>query len=268
MTKTKTIWPLKNLYKVQMNEDHVRFVLENSNIHQDVLKKFMGLCNDNPYHNYGHTLCVMKTIIEIAQAQGMDRKTTTVILMAGGVHDALHPGIATSSDEIRSVLSLFDTITDTDLALCGLSSLDRPAIRDLVLATTFDKRGKINDPTALIIQDADIGYMGKSKYIYLLASIGMIDEFCRANFKQPDPVHFFRLEQQPFIDFVVNMSPNKDSFFLSEGAKKIMADPAETLEELLLWPDAIYWLVYDLRKVDVSFEEFTTMIDRQVALLA
>lgn len=268
MAKIKTIWLLENLYKRKMNEDHIRFILDNSNIHPDVLQKFMNLCCDNPYHNYGHTLGVMRTIIEIAQAQGVDKKTTTKILVAGGVHDAPHPGIATQSDEVISVITMFDSITDRDLALCGLTTSDRSMIRDLQLATIFEKRGKTNDVSAFIIQDADIGYMGKGKYMYLLASMGLIDEFCRASFQEPDPVRFIRLEQKPFIDHVVSMSPTKDSFFLSEGAKKIMTDPAQTLQELLLWPDAIYWLAYDLRQIDISLEEFVTMIDRQVALLS
>ena len=228
----------------------------------------MNLCSDNAYHNYGHTLGVMRTVIEIANAQGLDKRIITTLVIASGLHDVLHPGIATPSDEVVSVLAMFDHITDQDLAICGLTTADRPKIRDLQLATTFDKRGKIDDISAYIIQDADIGYMGKGKYIYLLASIGLIDEFCRADFKDPDPVIFIRKQQQPFINFVISKSPHKDSFFLSEGAKKIMKDPAETLQELLLWPDTIYWLAYDLRTADFSLEEFITMVDRQVSLLS
>jgi len=263
---TKTIWPLINLYKRKMNEDHIRFILENSNIHQDVLKRFMYLCSDNAYHNYGHTLGVMRTVIEIAQAQDLDKRTTTIILVAAGVHDAPHPGIATSSDELRSALTMFNDITDQDLALCGLTTSDRPMIRELILATTFTKRGENDNIPDYIIQDADIGYMGKGKYIYLLASIGLIDEFCRATFKNPDPVSFIRNQQKPFIDYVVSKNKKNHSFFLSEGAKQIMTDPTETLQELLLWPNAVYWLTYDLRQVDISLEEFVTLIDRQVAL--
>lgn len=266
MSNNTLVWPLEHLYKRKMNEDHIKFILNKSNIHSDVLQKIMCLCSDNAYHNYGHTLGVMKTVIEIAQAQGLDKKTTTLILMAAGVHDSFHPGIATASDEIRSVLAMFEHITDRDLAICGLTVADRAVIRDMILATTFDKRGEINDVSAYIIQDADIGYMGKGKYIYLLASIGLIDEFCRADFKDPDPVRFIRLQQKPFIDFVVSKSPNKDSFFLSEGAKKIMQNPSETLQELLLWPDRVYWLAYDLRKADITMDDFVTMIDRQVTL--
>jgi hypothetical protein len=262
---THTIWPLENLFKRKMNEDHIRFILEKSNIHADVLKKMMHLCCDNAYHNYGHTLGVMRTIIEIAEAQGLDKKTTTKLCLAGGVHDANHPGISTASDELVSSLIMFERITDHDLALCGLSSADRPFISKAVMATTFAERGKIPDQAAYIIQDADLGYMGKGKYIYLLASIGLIDEFCRANFNTPDPVQFIRSQQKPFIDMVVNMSPSKDTFFLSEGAQKVLTDPRNVLDDVLLWPDAIYWLAYDLRKADVTLEEFTTTIDRQTS---
>ncbi|MEI6673041.1 MAG: HD domain-containing protein [bacterium] len=267
MKKIK-IWSLKNLYKRKMNEEHIRFILKNSNMHHDVLEKIMHLCSNNEYHNYGHTLGMMRTIIEIALAQGVDKKTIMILVFAGGLHDAPHPGIATSSDEVRSVLTMYDKISDYDLEICGLTSSDRGIIRDLQLATIFSKRGETKTIPAYIIQDADIGYMGKGKYIYLLASVGLIDEFCRADFSEPDPVSFIRKQQQPFINFVVSKSPNQHSFFLSEGAKKIMKDPAETLQELLLWPDAIYWLAYDLRQVDISLEEFTTLIDRQVMLLA
>ncbi len=261
----KPLWPLENLYKRKINEDNIRFILDNSNIHQEVLKKIMCLCSDNAYHNYGHTLGVMKTVIEIAQAQGIDKKMTTKLLMAAGVHDSFHPGVATPSDEMRSVIVMFDHITDRDLILCGLTVDDRKPIGDYILATTFDKRGRIADPMAFIIQDADIGYMGKNKYIYLLASIGLIDEFSRAYCKEPDPVRFIRLEQKPFIEHVISMSPSKDTFFLSEGAKKIMNNPMKTLEDLLLWPDRIYWLVYDLRQTDITMANFITMIDRQVS---
>lgn len=266
MNDNKSLWPLEHLYKRKMNEDHIKFILNRSNIHHDVLKKIMCLCSDNSYHNYGHTLGVMRTVIEIAQAQELDIKTTTKLLVAAGVHDSFHPGVATASDEILSVLAMFEHIADRDLAICGLTVADREAIRDAILATTFEKRGKINDPLAFVIQDADIGYMGKGKYIYLLASIGLIDELCRAYCKEPDPVIFIRQQQQPFIDSVVSKSPNKDSFFLSEGAKKIMKDPAETLQELLLWPDRVYWLAYDLRQADITMDDFITMIDRQVIL--
>ncbi|MEI6119229.1 MAG: hypothetical protein WCP92_08800 [bacterium] len=268
MTTLQEIWPLKNLYKRKMNEDHIRFILTNSNIHVEVLEKIMNLCSDNAYHNYGHTLGVMRTIIEISRAQCVDRKTITLLLLGGGLHDAPHPGVATPSDEVRSVLTMFDHITDYDLALCGLATSDRSFIKELILATTFTKRGEIESIPAYIIQDADIGYMGKGKYIYLLASIGLIDEFCRADFTDPDPVSFIRKQQQPFINFVVSKNKQDHTFFLSEGAKKIMQNPADTLEELFLWPDAIYWLAYDLRRVDISLEEFTTMVDRQVGLLS
>ncbi|MCX6823723.1 MAG: HD domain-containing protein [candidate division SR1 bacterium] len=266
MKPTTIVWPLENVFKRKLNEDHIRFILENSNIHQDVLKKIMRLCSDNAYHNYGHTLGVMRTVIEIAQAQGLDRRLTTVILVAAGCHDAPHPGVATPSDEVRSVLTMFDEISDRDLALCGLTSADRPMIAEILLATTFTKRGEIDSIHAHIIQDADIGYMGKGKYVYLFASIGLIDEFRRADSTDPDPVKFIRKQQQPFIDFVVSKNKKDHTFFLSEGAKKIMKDPAEILQDLLLWPDAIYWLAYDLRYADISLEEFTTLIDRQVAL--
>ncbi len=264
---TVQIWPLINLYKRKLNEEHIRVILCKSNIHRDVLKKFMDFSSDNAYHNYGHTLGVMRTVIEICLAQNLDKRLTTIIAFAAGIHDSPHPGIATAADEIRSTVTMFDCITDGDLALCGLTSADRPLIRDLQIATIFSNRGKYTDTACCIIQDADIGYMGKGKYIYLLACIGLIDEFCRATFKEPDPVDFIRVQQKGFITSVINMSPNKDSFFLSEGAKKIMADPMQTLEEILLWPDAIYWLAYDLRQADISLEQFIITIDRQAELL-
>jgi hypothetical protein len=266
MSNKKILWPLKNIYRHQINEEHIQFILDNSNMHVQVLQKIMDLCVDNPYHNYGHTLGVMRTILEISKAQSVNRKKTTQLLFAGGLHDAFHPGVATGTDELVSVLAMYDHITDRDLSLCGLNSADRPFIRDMIMATLFSKRGKTDDPIAFIIQDADIGYLGKGPYIYLFASMGLLDEFSSVTFTDPDPVRFIRVEQKQFIDMVINMSPMKNTFFLSEGAQKILIDPRKVLDQLLQWPDRIYWLAYDLRQADISIDQFITLIDRQVQL--
>lgn len=266
MSNKKTLWSLKNIYRRQINEDHIRFILDNSTMHTQVMQKIMDLCVDNPYHNYGHTLGMMRTIIEISQAQAVDRKRIAQLLFAGGLHDTFHPGVATGTDELISALAMYEHITDRDLSLCGLSSADRPFIRDMIMATVFSKRGKIDDPMAFIIQDADIGYVGKDPYTYLFASMGLIDEFTKTTFADPDPTRFIRIEQKLFIDMVIDMSPSKKTFFLSEGAQKILVDPRQVLDRLLQWPDRIYWLAYDLRYADVSIDQFKTLIDRQVQL--
>ena len=221
----------------------------------------------NPYHNFGHALGVSETAITIAQAQNCSRREITIVALVGLKHDIFHQGIVALNDELIAAIKTNAKLTDNDIVQCGLTVADRPVIRDLIVSTTFTMHGKVRDSLAEIIQDADISYMGKGPYMYLYACMGLVDEFGKQSGTVIDPIVFIREKQKPFIHYVVSLSPNKDTFFLSPGARKILHDPMEAVDVLLSWNDRVFRLAYDLYKVDISFDQFITIIDNQLSMV-
>jgi hypothetical protein len=263
MNKRKIV----HVWKSGINNEKIDFILQNTDIPLGVILKIMVSYVSNPYHNFGHALGVSETAIIIAQAQNCSRREITIVALVGLTHDSFHQGILNLNDELIAAMKTNTKLTDQDIAQCGLTVADRSVIRDLIVSTTFTMHGKITDPLAEIIQDADISYMGKGPYMYLYACMGLVDEFGKQSGTVIDPIVFIREKQKPFIQHVVSLSPSKDTFFLSPGARKILHDPMETMDVLLSWNDRIFRLAYDLYRVDVEFNQFITIIDNQLFMV-
>ncbi|MFA6256075.1 MAG: HD domain-containing protein [Candidatus Absconditabacterales bacterium] len=258
---------INHVWKSGINHKKIDFITRNTDIPLKVIFKAMCSYASNPYHNFGHALGVAETAIAIGQAQNLSRKDINIVALGGLHHDILHQGVVNINDELRSAIKTNLKLTDDELTQCGLTVVDRTRLRDLIISTTFTMHGKIRDPLAEIIQDADISYMGKGPYMYLYACMGLVDEFGKQIDKTIDPVVFIRKSQKPFIEHVISLSPNQDTFFLSPGAQKILQNPMDAIELLLSWKDNIFRLAYDLYKVDVDFDQFVKIIDNQRLLL-
>jgi predicted metal-dependent HD superfamily phosphohydrolase len=250
------------VWRIEFNQAKVDFILENTAITLPIIQKAMRLCRSNPYHNFGHTLGMTVDAIRIMQAIQSDSTTITLVALACLFHDAKHTGISLFADEILAVQFANRTLSDHDLIVCGLSSSVRTRIRDLILATIFTTRGKWSDPLAMIIQDADLAHLGKGPYMWMYASMGMIDEFAKEG-NHLDPVNFIRKMQPGFLNFVKSMNPDK-KFFLSSGAQSIFIAPEQSLNEILCWPDRVYHLAYDLCQLNIHYDRFVELLQRQI----
>jgi hypothetical protein len=254
---------IKHVWKSGINNEIIESITKRTYIPLKIIFSAMTSYESNPYHNFGHALGTAETAITIAYLQGLSKLEATLVGLGGLFHDALRQGIANVDDELRAALKMLSKLSDADLALCNLQPLHRFVLRDLVVATIITLHGKVDNPLAKIIQDADISYMGKGPYMYLYACMGLVDEFSRQFGTPTDPISFIRDKQKPFIDHIISLSPNKDTFFLSPGARELLQDPREVLEVILSWENRIFMLAYDLYKIDIDFDHFTKIIDHQ-----
>jgi hypothetical protein len=252
----------KKLFRKEFNLSKVQFIIENSDITYELIVKSALIANLNPYHNFGHMLGVCEGVIKILTAEGATREEINREGLSALRHDAGHTGRVLVYDEIYSFQLNSMIFDEDDLKITGLKKDAALAkMRDGILATIFGNRGKINDRFAKVIQDADLGHLGYGPIYWLYASMGLVDEFANEG-RIHTPQQFIFEEQRKFVSFLKTCSPNNDTIYLSEGAKKVFTDPEVSLKALENFkPEAIQF-AYDVRKSDITFEDFEKEINR------
>lgn len=248
------------VFRTRENLKKIDFIIENSDITPTTLVKTATIAIGNEYHNFGHQLGVAEYAIKIATAEKRTREEINTLAFAGLIHDAGHKGLVTAFDEIRSLEITEIIMEEFDLSVINSSKeISLGKLRDLVIATIFSNRGKINDPLAKIMQDADLAHLGQGINYWLWASMGLIEEFARQRKSQLSPIDFIKIEQEKFVNFLAKIS-GTNSVFLSTGANQIFRDPLEDVQQIKKLPDEIIDYAYSVRRDDITLEEFEDFI--------
>ncbi len=258
----------KKVFRVKSNREKIFFLLENTKITQSVLVSAAKAARPNPFHNFGHQIGAAETFVKLALIAGLSVEERTLGALGLLFHDALHTGIQLYYDEIRSFESLAQSIDDTDYITMGLrrSEENLPKFRHIILSTVFQDRGGADDQYTKMVQDSDLGHLGRGTAYWMWSSMGLIDEFIRAG-QKTDPVTFIKEDQSKFINYVKFLS-KEDSVFLSDAAKSSLIDPEKTLIEIknLTVPQIMF--AYNHRQADITVEEFEKKLFDKSLLIA
>ncbi len=248
------------VFRMTENLKKINFILKNSDITEIMLVKAANIAVGNEYHNFGHQLGVAEYAIKIAIAEKRSLAEINTVAFAGLIHDAGHKGLVTAFDEVRSLELTESIMDDKDFVIINQDK-DRSVsiIRDLVFATIFTNRGKIDDPLAKIMQDADLAHLGQGINYWLWASMGLIEEFSRQRKTALNPVDFIKVEQEKFVEFLASMSDN-GSVYLSKGANRIFRNPLQDVQLIKNLPEQAIHYAYDVRHDDITLEEFEKKI--------
>lgn len=254
---------IKNkVFRTRENLKKIDFIIGNSDITPTTLVKTATIAIGNEYHNFGHQLGVAEYAIKIAVAEKRNREEINTLGFAGLIHDAGHKGLITAFDEIRSLEMTETIMEESDFTVIGSSKeTSMSKLRDLVIATVFSNRGKINDPLAKIMQDADLAHLGQGINYWLWASMGLIEEFSRQRKAKLSPIDFIKIEQEKFVEFLSTLSEN-GSVFLSKGANRIFRNPLQDVQKIKNLPNEIIDYAYSVRHDDITLEEFEDFISK------
>src|SRR3989338_334120 len=239
------------------------FLFQHTDIPKSVFLKAEQSIQDNPYHNFPHELNVAENAIRIALAEFRNRKELNLLGTSGLFHDAGHTGIPKDNDEENANEIMFGTLTPEEIAKIGDDpEITKEILGILVLGTKFKDRGKSEDLLVKIIQDADLSLLGGDEYEVAYGSMKLLDEFNMTKNENISPLTFLRETQKKFIEYVVNMSPTKKEFFLTDGAKKIFRNPLETISKFENWSDKAINFTYEAHRNKLQFDEYKQGITR------
>lgn len=108
--------------------------------------------NNNQYHNFEHTLSVVKNIYNIGKSENINDKKLRLLLIAGIFHDFNHLGGNQSSD-IENIILTIDSFEDFSIE----KEKDNEFIISLIECTEFPyKKYEVLSKYQKIIRDADM----------------------------------------------------------------------------------------------------------------
>lgn len=237
------------LFREGENKKKLLFILENTDISEDIVIVAQKLSNNNPYHNFGHHLGVAETAIMLAQAAECTRKQINLLALCGLFHDAGHTGIHDPQAEEYAYQLTRENFDDTmrDKLWCTPEQL-----HTLIIATKLEQRGKVNDILAQIIQDADIGAISRWPHYFLYATMGIVEE-------EKIDINDYIDKEQAFIDKLKQVNPD---IFVSDIGQKILTNPQQSLDTIKKRGHWVIQEAYKIRKNDINFDEFCVHIEK------
>lgn len=251
---------LTKTFRKRENWKKVRYILKNTNLSIDYIVGAAISARLNDYHNFGHQIGATEMLIKIAIAEGLSREEITQMAGAMLYHDASHRGIVQTFDEMRSFEAMEVNVDVNDYAKFSTVPFNQfmNESRDLIIATTFSLRGKINTLKERIVQDADLAHLGQGPEYWPWASMGLVDEFNRQQATNRSPVEFVKHDQVKFIQFLEKLGGGH--VYLTAGARKIFRNPAEDVRIVSAYNEKQIWFAYDARKDDITLAEFKTKL--------
>lgn len=251
----------EKFFRVRENLKKIDFVLKNSGITLELIQKAAIVSKKNPYHNFGHEIGATEQGIRLAQAEERSIEEVNLIALALLFHDADHRGIVQFYDEMHAIELASTILISSDTKMIGEHNSVLTKMRELILGTIFpDGRAKHTNPMVWIIQDADLAHLGLGPIYWLWASMGLVDEFNRNRSDALTPENFIHFEQEKFVKFLAGLS-GTGKIYLSHGAQKIFSDPLKDVEIIKNYPSRVIQYAYDVRREDVTLEEFTDHIN-------
>ncbi len=244
------------VFRLEENTNKIEFVTRNSSITMPLIVRAATISGPNPFHNFGHQIGVTEYAIRIAIAENRPINEIDSVAVGSTVHDAKHNGVMNPFDEVNSFEAAKQFMDPEDFKLIHENFERSIAIlRDLIMATVFSNRGKINDDLAKIIQDADVAHVGQGIVYWLWASMGLIEEFNRQRKVPVSPFVFIRVEQEQFINHLANCSPS-GTVYLSKGANRIFRNPLQDVQIIKNLPEAAIMFAYNNRHKDINLRDF------------
>lgn len=106
--------------------------------------------NDNPYHNFAHTLAVAKNVYKLSVLRGVDYDKIRLMVIAALYHDFNHSGGANNdTDNVRAAKLAVDK-------LCKSTNAQKVFIKHLIDCTEFPFKKIELDEYQMIFRDADL----------------------------------------------------------------------------------------------------------------
>lgn len=242
----------------------IEFISKKTDVPIEIIVLAINNMHENDFHNIDHMLSATRAAIEIAIAEKRNREQINLLTLIMLFHDAHHTGIATSTDEMIAAMTALEVIPKDVLEICRENNFQNLAnmLRDGIVASCFSMRGKISDPFLQIVQDADIHAcaVGANYWMYSCSGLGM--EMAK-QMNRPalnNPVDFWKgnvnNSQDDFVLFLESIT-KKSNILLSYGAKELWLGIArDNLNEIKSWSDEKIFKAFNLRKDDITFEEF------------
>jgi hypothetical protein len=106
--------------------------------------------NDNPYHNFAHTLAVVKNVYKLSILRGIDYSDIKLMVIAALYHDFNHTGGA-SSDSIN-----ISTAMEAVDKRCQATYPQKVFIKHLIACTEFPFKEQELDECQKVFRDADL----------------------------------------------------------------------------------------------------------------
>jgi len=231
------------LFRKKENHKKVQFILEKTDITKEIIFLANEISNLNPYHNFGHQLGVAETAIIIGETEGCSRKEVNLLALCGLFHDAKHLGKYIENAEENSYITAIETLPEHVFQKLQISKSE---FFELIMATKIKKHGKLQNKLAKIIQDADLWWLARWPEYLLYTSMWILDE------ENINKETFLQIQEE----FINKIQQESKSFFVSEWAKEVFIEPKEGLKILQYRPKEKIEKAYELRKQDISFEEF------------
>jgi len=239
----------KKLFREKENAKKIKFIIENSDINDDILQIAHGLSNNNPYHNFGHQLWVAETAIILWQNEGCTKSEINLLALCGLVHDAWHEGRPHKNAEENAYNLAIQQIDQEALERLQVSKED---LHTLIMATKRENRGKTDNTLAQIIQDADMWAIARWPYYFLYATMGLLDE------EKITPQEYIHREEG-FINKLLQISPD---IFVSKAGKKTLENPEKSLAQIKKRGESIIQKAYEIRQEDLTFEDFKAQLEQ------
>ncbi len=104
-----------------------------------------------------------------------------------------------------------------------------------------------------------MAHLGQGVEYWLWSSMGLIEEFGQQRKTKLDPIKFIKEEQEKFVNLLHKISPT-GSIYLSRGANKLFSNPLQDVEVLKNISNDIIQFAYEVRKEDITLEEFKEKI--------
>lgn len=253
----------KKLFRKRENWKKVLFILKYTNLDISIITAAASVARINDFHNFGHQLGAAEKGIEIARTEKLSKQTITEIAFALLFHDAAHKGTPDWDDELRAIEATKLVISESDVKSFSKKTYDAFMAnnRDLILATTFSKRGETHNLHERIMQDADLAHLGQGPEYWLWSSMGILTELNAQGKKNVSVAEFVYKEQEVFINELIKKG--NGHVYLTEGARTIFSDPAKDLAVLTQYNEKQLQFAYNTRKEDLLLDEFKMYLKQQ-----
>ncbi|HPC34628.1 MAG TPA: HD domain-containing protein [Candidatus Absconditabacterales bacterium] len=235
-----------NLYRNKENLQKIKYIKENSDITDDILLIAKNLSTNSGYHNFGHAIGVAETVIKLCEVEKMDRQTLNLLVLAALFHDSGY--IENKKIDLEKLACNLSDNYIPDKIFEKLN-IKRQDFNELIMQTKLSNRNLNNEEFVKILQDADLGCLGRGPYYILYACMGLVDEGVSLE-------NFVKNQKK----FVLNTMID-GKFYISNAGILRLKNPIESLSIIEGWPNSIIEKAYNLRKEDITFEEFKKEID-------
>ncbi len=235
-----------NLYRNKENLQKIKYIKENSDITDDILLIAKNLSTNSWYHNFWHAIWVAETVIKLCEVEKMDRQTLNLLVLAALFHDSWY--IENKKIDLEKLACNLSDNYIPDKIFEKLN-IKRQDFNELIMQTKLSNRNLNNEEFVKILQDADLWCLWRWPYYILYACMWLVDEWVSLE-------NFVKNQKKFVLNTMIDWK-----FYISNAWILRLKNPIESLSIIEWWPNSIIEKAYNLRKEDITFEEFKKEID-------